>query len=80
MVGDYNKTFKDNGLSQGFFTEKEAAAFLGFSPRALQNWRMRGGGPKYFKVSTRAVRYRQRELVEWCEDSVRSHSSETNTS
>jgi len=28
-------------------TEKEAANLICYSQRALQNWRVRGGGPKY---------------------------------
>lgn len=45
--------------------EKDAAAFLGYSVRALQNWRVRGGGPKFVKVSARSVRYRMRDLIDW---------------
>jgi len=37
-------------------TEKEAAALICYTPRALQNWRLRGGGPKYVKIG-RSVRY-----------------------
>ena len=39
-------------------SENEAAQFLGYTVRALQNWRLRGGGPKFVKVSSRSVRYR----------------------
>jgi predicted DNA-binding transcriptional regulator AlpA len=49
-------------------TEEEAAEFLGYSKRALQNWRHRGDGPPYIRISERAVRYRRRDLIEWCED------------
>ena len=45
--------------------ESEAAAFLGFTPRALQAWRHQGGGPPFVRVSSRAIRYRRRELIEW---------------
>ena len=31
-------------------TEKEAAALICYTPRALQNWRLRGGGPEYVKI------------------------------
>ena len=36
--------------------------------RALQNWRLRGGGPRYVKVGSRSVRYRQSDLLKWIED------------
>ena len=45
--------------------EKEAAELLCYSVRALQNWRSRGGGPKFIKVSARSVRYRRRDLLDW---------------
>ena len=31
--------------------EKEAAGFMGYSVRALQGWRVKGGGPEFIKVS-----------------------------
>jgi Helix-turn-helix domain len=43
--------------------EDEAAQLLGFSVRALQNWRVRGGGPVFVKVSARSVRYRRVDLI-----------------
>ena len=46
-------------------TEKEAAAILCYSPRALQNWRVRGGGPRYVKVNGNSVRYQMRDLTAW---------------
>ena len=59
--------------------ENEAANFLGYSVRALQNWRVRGGGPRFVKVSSRSVRYRRRELLEWTECLLRSNSSQSDT-
>ncbi len=58
-------------------TEKEAASILCYTPRALQNWRVRGGGPLYVKVSARSIRYRRRDLNQWVEERLRRHSSET---
>ncbi len=49
-------------------TEHEAAAFIGYTVRALQNWRLRGGGPRFVKVSARSVRYRRRDLIDWIEE------------
>jgi hypothetical protein len=38
-------------------TEKEAANILCYSQRALQNWRVRGGGPEYVKVNGNSVHH-----------------------
>jgi len=57
--------------------EQEAAGFLGYTIRALQNWRLRGGGPEFIKVSARSIRYRRRELIEWAEARLRGNTSET---
>ena len=57
--------------------EAEAAKFLGYSIRALQNWRLRGGGPRFVKVSSRSVRYRRRDLIQWTEQRLRSDTSES---
>lgn len=56
--------------------EREAAAYLGYSVRALQNWRVRGGGPRFVKVSRRSIRYRLRELNDWIEDHTVSNTSQ----
>lgn len=56
--------------------EKEAAEFLGYTVRALQNWRIRGGGPQFVKVSKRSIRYRFRDLLEWSESRLVSSTSE----
>ena len=56
--------------------ERAAAEFLGYSPRALQNWRLRGGGPRYISVSLRSVRYRRRDLIAWANQHARSNTSE----
>lgn len=56
--------------------EREAAEFTGYTIRALQNWRVRGGGPKFIKVSGRSIRYRRRELMEWAERLLVASTSE----
>ena len=56
--------------------ERKAADFLGFTVRALQNWRTRGGGPRFVKVSKRSVRYRRRDLNAWVEARLCAHTSE----
>ncbi len=56
--------------------ERDAAAFLGYSTRALQNWRLRGGGPVFVKVSSRSIRYRRRDLMAWAESKLASNTSQ----
>tara|TARA_R110000868_G_scaffold409595_1_gene695401 strand:- start:8116 stop:8349 length:234 start_codon:yes stop_codon:yes gene_type:complete len=56
--------------------ENDAAAFLSYSVRALQNWRVRGGGPRFVKVSARSIRYCRRDLLAWVEQRTVSHTSE----
>lgn len=43
----------------------EAAAFLGLSPRTLEDWRWKGVGPPCHCISRNCVRYFRTELVEW---------------
>ena len=37
-------------------SQSQAAEILGVSPRSLETWRIRGGGPAFIKIG-RAVRY-----------------------
>ena len=56
--------------------EVEAAEFLGYTIRALQNWRVRGGGPRFVKVSARSVRYQRRFLLDWITAHTVANTSE----
>ena len=64
-----------NDYLDALLSEEDAAAFLGYSKRALQNWRHRGDGPPYIRSSERAVRYRRRDLIEWCEELTEESTS-----
>ena len=57
-------------------TERQASERLGYSPRALQQWRRTGAGPKFVRVSARSVRYRLCDLHEWIEVRVRTSTSD----
>jgi predicted DNA-binding transcriptional regulator AlpA len=61
---------------EALMQERDAAAFLGFSRRALEAWRSRGGGPPFVRVSARAVRYRRRDLIAWAESRLCSSTSD----
>jgi len=67
-------------LNQDYLTklinEHEAADYIGHSVRALQNWRVRGGGPKFVKISGRSIRYRRCDLNTWIEARLVRNTSE----
>lgn len=56
-------------------TEAQAGKLLQMSPRTLQGWRFRGGGPKYVQMG-RQVRYRLSDLDEFVEQSIRRHTAD----
>jgi predicted DNA-binding transcriptional regulator AlpA len=56
--------------------ENEAAKLLCYSVRALQNWRYRGGGPKFIKVSSRSVRYSYGDVMDWIDSRRIANTSE----
>lgn len=58
-------------------TEAEAAEQLGVAERTLQTWRHRGSGPAYIRISSRCVRYRQRDLNAWLESRLINPEAES---
>lgn len=67
---------RDPDYLDRLINENEAASFIGYTIRALQGWRVKGGGPKFVKVSARSIRYRRRDLIEWAEDRLKASTSE----
>ncbi|MGR3724282.1 helix-turn-helix transcriptional regulator [Abyssibius alkaniclasticus] len=63
-------------MADRLIDEREAASILCYTPRALQNWRHRGGGPKFVKVSGRSVRYRISEVYAWIDARTVANTSE----
>jgi hypothetical protein len=55
--------------------EKQAAKVLGVTPRALQPWRHRGGGPKFCKLGHR-VRYRLTDIKAWIATNTHKSTAE----
>jgi predicted DNA-binding transcriptional regulator AlpA len=47
--------------------EAEAAEMLGVKVRTLPAWRVRGIGPRYFKVGAKAVRYFEADILAFLE-------------
>jgi hypothetical protein len=54
---------------------RAAADFLGISPRTLEGLRVRGGGPRYVKISG-SVRYRLASLEEYLRQQERTSTSD----
>ena len=73
-----NTTFgsADRGYLDQLLDESAAADFVGYTRRALQNWRSRGGGPRFVQVSQRSIRYRRRDLIDWAEALLRQSTSD----
>ena len=55
---------------------KEAAELLGVSKRTLEDWRLRGCGPRYICASRRMVRYPPSALEQWCREREVSSTSD----
>jgi len=71
-----NNLARDPDYLDRMIPEGEASSFTGYTVRALQNWRLKGGGPKFVKVSGRSIRYRRRDLIEWAESLLVASTSE----
>lgn len=67
---------EDREYLDQLLNEVAAAEFLDYSVRALQNWRNRGGGPLFIRVSARSIRYRRRDLIAWANERVVANTSQ----
>ena len=56
--------------------EGQAAAALGITPRTLQMWRHKGGGPVFVRISSRCIRYRMADLESFAAERVRTSTSD----
>ncbi len=56
--------------------QEQAALILGVTPRCLENWRWRGGGPRWVQISTRCIRYRRSDLIQFVEERVKTNTSD----
>jgi hypothetical protein len=57
------------------YTEDEAAEIMRLSPRTLQQWRLRGRGPRYHKLGKRCL-YTMKALVAFVQANERQSTSE----
>lgn len=61
---------------EDLLTPDQAARVLKQSPKTLANKRSQGDGPRFIKLSNRAIRYRYRDLLEYTESGSRMSTSE----
>lgn len=67
---------KERYNPEDLLTPEQAANILGQSPKTLANKRHSGDGPKYKKLSNRAIRYVYEDLMTFVEDGARMNTSE----
>ena len=60
----------------GLIDEKAAANFRGVTRRKMQKDRQTGNGPRYFRLSSRCVRYTRYHLREDAESRMRTSTSD----
>ena len=66
----------DSGYWHELISETEAADFLDLTPRSMQGMRQRGGGPPFFRLSARCVKYTLYRLKCWYDARLRSSTSD----
>ena len=73
-----NSTNLDERGNEGqqLLRQGEVAEILNLSPRTLEAWRHRGGGPRYVLLTPRCVRYRRADLVTWIEQRARTSTAD----
>ena len=58
-----------SGTTKGCMRSAKAAAFLGISPKTLNNYRFNSKGPKYAKMGKLIV-YRMEDLLEYLDKHI----------
>ena len=59
---------------ESLLTPAEAAQILNVTERCLENWRHRGGGPVFVRVSGRCIRYQRGDLLAWVRERLRTNT------
>jgi len=65
--------------SAGLLTISEVVHLLRISRWELSDWRSKGSGPPYLKLSYRIIRYPRRALADWLNQHMRSKVSDAGT-
>jgi excisionase family DNA binding protein len=58
------------------FRTPEAGQYLGLAASTLEKLRVYGGGPRFIRLGSRAIRYRKQDLDEWLEACARRSTSD----
>ncbi len=62
-------------MGSPYLTTRQAAEYLNLSPRTMEGFRVRGGGPEFHKFG-RKVLYRSDDLELWAESRKRTSTSD----
>jgi len=62
--------------SDCLLNERQAAQYLDIAVKTIQRWRLVGSGPAFVRLSSRAVKYRRRDLDEFIESRLRTSTSD----
>ncbi len=60
---------------RGYKCEVDAASYVGAKPSTLRAWRVRGRGPRYYKIGGK-VFYKETDLDAWIEGQAHGSTSE----
>ena len=63
-------------MDKPLLTTVQAAAQLAISPRTLEDWRLKGGGPSLVKLGVRCVRYRPEDLDKFVDKAACQNTGE----
>ena len=76
-----NSTKLSEQASEGqqLLRQAEVAKILNLSPRTLEAWRHRGGGPRYLRLTARVIRYRRLDVNQFMEERVRTNTADRGT-
>ena len=55
-------------------SRKQAADFLGISPRTMEKWAVVGGGPNFLKIGKK-VMFSQQDILTWIDSRKYSHTN-----
>ena len=57
-------------------SENKMAPMIGVEPQTLQNWRVSGRGPRWYKLPSGGVRYDVDEVLAWAKSQPRRSTSD----
>lgn len=69
----------DRDTREPLINTAQAAALLAMSPRSLEGYRRKGGGPTFVTLSRNVVRYRGSDLDAWIRSRAAPHTATSRT-